>query len=107
MDYKKVLWLGVTPLYPDSERSRTLAKYLGRFDVAYPNETGGMKDYDYYGSIASQFEAILTDQSVIDESWEEFFNEDNSGKRIIKCEGTTWSDLQPGFSKEQKHNGSK
>ena len=107
MEYKETLWLGVSPLKWGTERCNKLARYLGGFEVSYPNETGGMMTYDYYRGIFERFEVIATDQVDIDASYENFFCSDNWGKRIVVYDGNEWSDLKPGFSKkkEETSNG--
>ena len=102
METIKVLWLGVTPLERGSERCYSLAHYLGRYSVSFPNTTSGMEDYEFYKSILKDWEVFATDEENIDESWEHFFCADNWGKKIVQFKDGAWRDVNPGFSKEQK-----
>ena len=104
---KKVLWLGVTPLIPETYRSKALVRCVGDFFVAYPGNTGGMEEYEYIKVLLDNHDVIATDQSVIDESWENFFSDkENEGKTIYKWDGSSWNELKPGFSKDQEISSS-
>lgn len=106
---KKVLWMGVTPLEMSTERSHELVQYIGSgYEAFCTEETAGMKEYDpkymrqVFGILG--IDVVATDEENIDESYENFFCADNWGKKIVQYKNDAWTELQPGFSKEQVEN---
>lgn len=96
---KKVLWFGVTPIMPLSDRSNRLVDILSNIDVCYPDYTGGMGTYTQWQRLVEDYDIIATDQKEIDPSWENFFAPKNWGKKIYCWDGSKWNELMPGFSK--------
>lgn len=95
----RVLWFGVTPMIPLSERSNALVDLIGTHYMTYPNNTGGMGNYNNWKRLVSDYDVVATDQSQIDQSWENFFAPENWGKKIYKWENGKWEEVQPSFSK--------
>lgn len=96
---KKVLWFGITPIIPLSERSNQLVGILGNIYVCYPDNTRGMMKYTDWQTLVEAYEIIATDQKEIDSSWEKFFTPENKRKKIYCWDGSKWNELKPGFSK--------
>ena len=99
---KRVLWMGVSPFEPDSEMASSLVKLLGLYNLIYPNNRNGMYDYDLIKDMLDICDVIATNQEVIKEDWEEFFNSNNWSKKLLQYKDGSWNEIKPGFSKENQ-----
>lgn len=95
----QVLWFGVTPIIPLSERHTDLIDKIGEHYMTYPNYTGGMENYSKWRNYVPAYDVIATDEEKIDPSWESFFTSENSGKKIYQWTSEGWQELKSGFSK--------
>lgn len=100
----KLLWFGVTPIEEFSERSLQLCEFFHEYMVCYPSYVGGMGKYEQWKSLIQNYDAILTDEETIDESWEDFFEKCNWNRKILKYQDGEWKELEPNFSKKQSRN---